>query len=135
MTRRPTRILGVYDADGGLSGEIRYVIGHLLGTAECSLCDITHSPLGRRRSWDRMVAALDIPFDLRHRNELTGAETEALEGLELPVVVGLVGPDRQSGADALGGSLTARVLLDRAALQDCAGDVGAFHTRLERTLS
>jgi hypothetical protein len=134
MVTRPTRILGVYDADGGLSGELRYVIGHLLGTAECALCDITHSPLGRRRSWDRMVAALDIPFDLRHRNELTGAETRALQALELPVVVGLEGPVPRNGADVPSGSLTARVLLDRTALQGCAGDVGAFHAALSRTL-
>ena len=33
-----------YNADGGIVGEVRYVIGHLLGTAECALCDITHSP-------------------------------------------------------------------------------------------
>lgn len=134
MVTSSTRILGVYDADGGLSGEIRYVIGHLLGTAECSLCDITHSPLGRRRSWDRMVAELDIPFDLRHRNELTGAETRALQGLELPVVVGLEGPDRRNSSDALSEPLTARVLLDRTALEGCAGDVGAFHAKLTRTL-
>ena len=27
----------VYDADGGLVGEVRYVVGHLLGRAECAL--------------------------------------------------------------------------------------------------
>lgn len=132
MVWSSTRILGVYDADGGLSGEIRYVIGHLLGTAECSLCDITHSPLGRRRSWDRMVAALDIPFDLRHRNELSDPESKMLEGLELPVVVALGGHDASEDSD---GPVTARVLLDRAALEDCDGDVDAFALVLTRRLT
>ena len=37
------RLIGVYDADGGLRGELAYVLGHLAGRAECALCDITHS--------------------------------------------------------------------------------------------
>ncbi|QYH35289.1 hypothetical protein [Salinibacterium sp. M195] len=39
------RYTGIYNADGGVWGETRYVIGHMLGTAACSLCDITHSPI------------------------------------------------------------------------------------------
>ena len=84
---RIVRYLGVYDADGGIVGELRYVVGHLLGTAECALCDITHSPVRRKRTWDAMVARLDAPFDLRHRNELSDIEQPALTGTVLPVVV------------------------------------------------
>ena len=54
-------IVGVYHADGGPIGEARYVIGKLLGTAHCALCDITHSPVRRKREWDRMVAELGLP--------------------------------------------------------------------------
>jgi hypothetical protein len=108
------RYLGVYDADGGLVGEVRYVVGHLLGTAECALCDITHSLAGRRRAWDRMVAGLGVPFDLRHRNELTPAEREAVAAPGLPVVV----------AELEDGRFVP--LLDRKALARCGGDVAAF---------
>ena len=108
------RYLGVYDADGGLVGEVRYVVGHLLGTAECALCDITHSLAGRRRAWDRMVAGLGVPFDLRHRNELTPAEREAVAAPGLPVVV----------AELEDGRFVP--LLDREALARCGGDVAAF---------
>ena len=111
---RITRYLGVYDADGGLAGELRYVVGHLLGTAECALCDITHSPVRRKRAWDAMVAELEAPFDLRHRNELTDAETRALATMGLPVV-----------AAELGDGSWVR-LLGRDALDACGGDVGSF---------
>ena len=37
-----------YHADGGPIGEVRYIIGKLLGTAHCALCDITHSPFRRK---------------------------------------------------------------------------------------
>ena len=108
------RYLGVYDADGGLVGEVRYVVGHLLGTAECALCDITHAFAWRRRAWDRMVAGLGAPFDLPHRNELTTAERDALTSGALPVVVA----ELDDGTFA--------PLLDREALARCAGDVAAF---------
>jgi hypothetical protein len=108
------RYVGVYDADGGLAGELRYVVGHLLGTAECALCDITHSPVRRKPEWDRMVAALGVPFDLRHRNELDPPLTAALAGVELPVVVA----ERTDGA--------IEVVVDRGALAVCDGSVARF---------
>lgn len=117
------RYLGVYDADGGIVGELRYVVGHLLGTAECALCDITHSPVRRKRTWDAMVATLDAPFDLRHRNELTDVELAAVAPMGLPVVAA----ERADG--------TWVRLLDREALDDCAGDVDTFAARLRAATS
>ena len=35
-------IWGVYHADGGLIGELKYVAGALFKGQHCSLCDITH---------------------------------------------------------------------------------------------
>lgn len=55
-----------------------------------------------------------------------------LEGLELPVVVALGGPGASEDSD---GPVTARVLLDRAALEDCDGDVDAFALVLTRRLT
>lgn len=62
--------IGVYHADGGLRGEVRYVVGHLLGRTECALCDITHSPIRRKKQWDGFVADLGVPFRLLHLNEM-----------------------------------------------------------------
>jgi hypothetical protein len=70
-------LIAVYHADGGLVGEARYVIGHLLGRAHCSLCDITHSPVRRKPAWDAMVARLGVPVRLVHLNERTAAERAA----------------------------------------------------------
>ena len=86
------RFVGVYDADGGLRGEIAYLAGKVTGR-HCSLCDITHSPVRRRRAWDEYVAALPVPFDVVHRNERTPELTEATEGREACVVA-----ERDDGA-------------------------------------
>ena len=80
-----TRIVGVYDADGGLRGELAYLAGKLAGQ-HCSLCDITHSPIRRRRAWDDYVSGLPVPFDVLHRNERPEAIRAATAGHE-PCVV------------------------------------------------
>lgn len=81
------RYSGIYNADGGLLGEARYVIGHLIGTAECALCDITHSPLRRKPEWDRMVARIGVPVVVLHRNELDDRLGAAVRDVRLPVVL------------------------------------------------
>lgn len=88
-TPRPSaavRIVGVYNADGGLRGELAYVVGHLLGRVSCELCGITHSPVRRKRSWDRLVADFPIPITVVHRNEVPPPLAEAVVPAELPAL-------------------------------------------------
>lgn len=77
---RPTRLVGVYRAEGSLRGEVAYVVGKLLGRAHCSLCDITHSPVRRKASWDRFVAGLGVPFELVHLDERDAATAAVVTG-------------------------------------------------------
>jgi hypothetical protein len=101
-----TRLVGIYNADGGLFGEARYVVGHILGFAECSLCDITHSPLRRKPQWDAFVKSLEMEFALLHRNEVSPRLAEWLADKTLPLVVletdtefhTLLGPSELSAA-------------------------------------
>ncbi|GIG54195.1 hypothetical protein [Demequina activiva] len=108
-----TELAGVYDADGGVRGETAYVIGHLLGRAHCSLCDITHSPVRRKPAWDRMAATLPVPVRLLHRNELDADLADAIDGEPLALV-----------AARVDGSWS--VLLDAADLDGLDGDVDRF---------
>ncbi|MEV8369849.1 hypothetical protein [Microbacterium sp. NPDC064584] len=112
------RYSGIYNADGGVVGEIRYLFGHLLGSAECSLCDITHSPVRRKPEWDRMVARVGLPIVLLHRNELDGALDAAVRGIALPVVV----------AHHEDGSMS--VALDADDLRQLRGSVDEFEQAL-----
>jgi hypothetical protein len=66
---RIERLVGVYEANGGLIGEMSYVVGKVTGRAHCALCDITHSPWRRKPEWDRFTGALPVPFELVHLNE------------------------------------------------------------------
>lgn len=80
------RLIGIYNADGGLRGEVAYFLGHLIGTAECALCDITHSPVRKKKQWvemeRRLLEELGHEFVLLHRNETTEKQREASAGRE-----------------------------------------------------
>ncbi len=122
----------MYDADGGLVGEARYVIGHLLGRTECALCDITHSPVRRKPAWDRMVAGLGVPFRLRHRNELADDRpaAAAVRAAGLPLVVARLADGRvlpvlaRDDLAGLHGSIEAFERVLRAALVDAGAPLG-----------
>ncbi len=115
------RLIGVYNADGGVRGELAYAVGHLRGTANCALCDITHKGVRRRRSWDMFCEELGIPFDLVHRNERS-ADLLSFTGARTPTVV----------AELATGGLVE--VLDVAALDAVAGDVEGFGRALAGAL-
>jgi hypothetical protein len=122
MGAQMTELYGIYNADGGLVGEARYVIGHLLGLTSCSLCDITHSPIRRKPEWDAMIAALDIPLTVLHRNELTPDLSDWVSSITLPAVVG-----KTNTGDFV-------LVLDAERLEQPAGSVSAFHAILVEAL-
>jgi hypothetical protein len=63
------RLYGIYHADGGIIGELSYVIGKFRGTAHCSLCDITHNKISAKKEWKEFVNNLEVPMELLHLNE------------------------------------------------------------------
>lgn len=126
MSGDPTsivRLVGVYDADGGVRGELAYVIGHLLGRVECALCDITHSPVRRKRSWDALVAALPVPIVTVHRNELP------------PDVAPVVSSDRLPAVYAVRADGSAAELVGRDELRELDGSVDSFGALVRRRLA
>ncbi len=113
----PTRLIGIYNADGGIVGELKYFFGHLIGIAKCELCDVTHSPIRRKASFEKLAQDLKAEFgleiDLKHLNERTELEIRASSGQE-PCVL----------AQYADGSLG--MFLDRAELAMVKGDVAKF---------
>ena len=120
-SRTVAALIGVYDADGGLAGELRYVVGHLLGRAECSLCDITHGRVRRKAEFDELRGRFGVPFQLVHRNERTPA-VEVATGDALPCVVARTESEFVT-------------LLDRDELRACGGDVARLGRALDAALA
>lgn len=114
-------LIGVYNADGGLAGEMRYVVGHLLGKVHCGLCDVTHSPVRRKRQWDQWVDSLGVPVRLYHLNEMPDDVADVVAVTGSPVFL--------ARSDD-----TLRVLLDAAAIDATSGSVQGFATQVESSL-
>lgn len=114
-----TRLIGVYDADGTVRGELAYWFGARLGYRHCALCDITHGAFRERSDWQACRSDLPVPFDTVHRNDMPDA-FRALDAA-LPVVVA----ETDAGV---------AVVLDNEAIAACAGEpqalVAAITSRL-----
>lgn len=54
---RVTQVIGVYDAEGTLWGELHYLWRRTFSGEHCALCDITHGSFRRRPDWDRCASA------------------------------------------------------------------------------
>ena len=112
-------LVGIYDADGGLVGELRYVVSALVGRAHWSLCDITHSWRGRKRRWDQACADAHLVVRLAHRNEVELDQLDAAG--PLPAVIA-----RRDG--------TWRLVLGPEELASCESDPDVFVERLVEAL-
>ena len=56
-----TKLIGIYDADGGIFGEIKYFAGKLFSNKHCSLCDITHGK--SKNEWAKCEKRLPIAIE------------------------------------------------------------------------
>ena len=119
-TPRWRRLIGVYDADGGLRGELAYLTGRLLGVAHCALCDITHGRSGEKPGFRALRRSLGVPVATIHRNEQPEGLREVTQG-RLPCVVG----ETAEGYE---------LILGRADLEACRSDVPCLEAALLRAI-
>jgi len=79
-------LVGIYNAEGTLRGELTYWVGARLGRAHCGLCDITHGSIKEKAEWKRCREGLPVPFDTFHRDDQPD-DIRRLLGNSLPAVV------------------------------------------------
>ncbi len=118
-TQRIVRLIGVYDADSTLRGELSYWVGARLGSRHCSLCDITHGSVRQRPEWKTCQAGLPMPFDTYHRDDQPEPVRAAAEG-RTPVVI----------AETDNGHV---VLLAAAELDACNGSIDRLVEAIEQS--
>ena len=126
MQSKGKTLIGVYKADGGLVGEVSYFLGHLVGVKECSLCDITHSPIMKKKAFKEFEARLraerGIDIRLVHMNERTEAELAASQGREPCVIL-----EYEDGSMSM--------FLDYEELKAAGGKVSSFEKLVESRLN
>lgn len=86
MTNIRGTLIGIYNADGGIVGELAYFFGHLIGVRSCTLCDISHSPIMKKSSFKELEKHLTqehgIVVKMIHLNERNEREQKASAGRE-----------------------------------------------------
>ena len=80
-------IIGIYQADGGILGELKYISGKMFGMAHCALCDITHGRTGKKDAWKECEENLGIPIKFVHLNEREATLEEYTKNIT-PCIVG-----------------------------------------------
>lgn len=117
--RSIVRLVGVYDADGTVRGELAYWVGARLGRRHCSLCEITHGSVRERPDWQSCRAGLPVPFDTYHRDDQPDHIRAVADG-RAPVVIA------ETDTDHL-------VLLAATELEECAGSIDRLVEAIERS--
>tara|TARA_Y100001935_G_scaffold92068_1_gene76549 strand:+ start:222 stop:590 length:369 start_codon:yes stop_codon:yes gene_type:complete len=90
MTKKIKTIYFIYNADGGLLNEIKYLINKnvLKKNTKCELCDISHSKIFVRSEWLEFIKELkkEYKVEVLHRNEIPGRFLE--KDYVFPCVIG-----------------------------------------------
>ena len=114
------RLIGVYNAEGTVRGELSYWFNARRGRAHCALCDITHGAVRRRPEWIDCVSSLPVPFETFHRDDQPDAVRAAI-GDDTPAVV----------VETAGGIVP---LIGPVELEECHGSIDALMARILQQL-
>lgn len=114
-------VIGVYNADGTVWGEVSYWVGARIGTAHCSLCEITHGTFRESADWQKCRDSLSVPFSTFHRNDQPDDVREAAAGIT-PIVVART-------------TVECVVLLGPAEIESCGGRAEELAALIEQALS
>lgn len=114
-------LIGVYDADATLWGELSYWVGARLGQRHCSLCDITHGLFAEKSQWRECKSQLPVTFVTYHRNDQPDDVRTAIAG-RLPAIVARTDDGVQ-------------MFVEPAELEVCHGDPEALRALLTARLA
>jgi len=114
------KIVGIYHADGGILGELKYKVGTFFGGSHCALCDITHAKTGKKNIWRECEQKLRIPITFVHLNE-RGMNLSKYTNGNTPCIVGKT-------------STNYVMLATKKELEECNGNATALAELLEKKL-
>lgn len=120
-TSRPDRLILVYNGDSGFGAMLLDAVKKAVGKEEWALCEITHSPLGKRSTWRACEARLGVVVDELHRDQLP--ETWGVSRVDLPCVLARVGAELPF------------VVVSRGVIGSCRGSVTSLEEKLIAALS
>jgi hypothetical protein len=125
MNRPETRLILVYNADGGLLNALKDMVHKIAspGTYPCSLCALTYGPFTMHGRWRRFLAGLPVRKVFHHRDDFAAAFPG--HGMALPAIL-------IADGDGPPGVLVSATELD--ALPDLAALIALVEARLAQAM-
>tara|TARA_B100001778_G_C18353226_1_gene522944 strand:- start:308 stop:676 length:369 start_codon:yes stop_codon:yes gene_type:complete len=62
------KFIAIYNANGGIFGEVKYFLAKLFRNKHCELCDITHVFAWKKKSWKEFEKLLGLQLEVIHLN-------------------------------------------------------------------
>ena len=66
----PAKIYCIYNAEGSIFGEIRYIYDKYVNDIKCAMCDITHNSFIEKSEWEKKCREFPIKIECLHLDEL-----------------------------------------------------------------
>ena len=64
------KIYCIYNAEGSIFGEIRYLYNKYIKDIKCSMCDITHNSFSEKSDWGKKCREFPFKIECLHLDEL-----------------------------------------------------------------
>ena len=113
-------LIGIYDADASVTGEIRYLLRKVFSNDTCALCELTHgwNPLGKTawRNWKGSAPSVRW----LHRDQLPPEKLKAIAG-DIPCLA----LEKNNGL---------HVFISSKEIESCGNDVGLLRAFIDAKL-
>lgn len=122
------KIIGVYNADGGFVGEIKYVLGKITRKSHCALCDITHGfSITGKREWKEFVSSYPVVIETKHLNEIDNEIRKYIDN-NVPCIL-FVEVDKE------GKVISKELIVNEKELLECNKEVSKLKKIIDQKLS
>ncbi len=64
------KIYCIYNAEGSIIGEIKYLFNKYIKNIKCSMCDITHNSFSEKVEWEKKCRDFPFKIECLHLDEL-----------------------------------------------------------------
>ena len=114
------KIYCIYNAEGSIFGELKYLYNKYIRDIKCSMCDITHNTLSEKREWKKRCVVSPFKIECLHLDELPKDIENLVEG-NTPCVVAKT-------------SSTNEIIIENKELIAMKGNVDSFFNHIHKII-
>ena len=114
------KIYCIYNAEGSIKGELKYLYEKYFKDIKCSMCDITHGVFKQKKKWASKCLESKLNIECLHLDELPN-DIKDLVINKAPCVVSQI-------------NSTNKIIINNKELANMSGDVDSFFSHLDKVV-